>query len=125
VSPFEFLNSINISKEDIMVDDISEKQYNAFIINRSLSYFPETTLLANEMNIRNSTPSKLQYHFLLNIVTKKRRFSKWLKPEQLESLEIIKQYYGVSTEKAKSMMSLLNQIQIEELKLRMYKGGKR
>lgn len=125
MNPFEYLKTINSNKKDIMVDDIAEKGYNAFIINRSLSYFPETALLANEMNIRHSTPNKLQYHFLLNTVSKKNRFSKWLKPKHVEALEVVKQYYSVSNEKAKTMLLLLTQAQIDELKLRMYKGGKR
>ena len=42
MNPFEYLNAINTSKEDIMVDDITEKQYNAFMVNRGLSYFNDT-----------------------------------------------------------------------------------
>lgn len=125
MNPFDFLNSINTTKKDIMIDDISEKGYSPYIVNRSLSYFPDTVLIANEMNIRHSLDSKLQYHFLLNIVRKRKRFSKWAKAEQFESIDIIKQYYKCSNEKAKSILSLLNENQIAELKLRMYKGGKR
>lgn len=125
MNPFEFLKSINTNKKNIMVDDVAEKGYNAFIINRSLSYFPETVLLANEMNVRHLIPNKLQYHFLLNTVSKKNRFSKWAKPEHIATLEVVKQYYGVSNEKAKSMIKLLTQAEIDELKQRMYKGGKR
>lgn len=125
MNPFDFLNSINTTKKDIMIDDISEKGYSPYIVNRSLSYFPDTVLIANEMNIRHSLDSKLQYHFLLNIIRKRKRFSKWAKAEQFESIDIIKQYYKCSNEKAKSILSLLNENQIAELKLRMYKGGKR
>ena len=50
MNPFEYLNAMNYSKEDIMHDDIAEKSYNAFMINRSLSYFQDTVFFANEMN---------------------------------------------------------------------------
>lgn len=42
MNPFEYLNSINDTKKDIMIDDIAEKSYVGFMINRSLSYFADT-----------------------------------------------------------------------------------
>ena len=108
-----------------MVDDIAEKDYNAFMVNRGLSYFADTVLMANEMNINHHLDSRLQFDFLINIVKKKKRFSKWLKANELENLEVIKEYYGYSDEKAKSVLSLFNDEDINELKNRIYKGGKR
>ena len=125
MNPFDFLKSINTTKKNIMVDDIIEKEYNAFIINRGLSFFPDTILYANEMNLNHHLDSRLQYDFLINIIKKKKRFTKWVKPQEIANLEIVKEYYGYSDEKAKSVLSLLNNVQIEELKQRIYKGGKR
>tara|TARA_B110000483_G_scaffold209660_1_gene256122 strand:+ start:609 stop:995 length:387 start_codon:yes stop_codon:yes gene_type:complete len=124
-NPFDYVNSINISKKDIMHDDISEKSYPAFMVNRALSYFNDTVLYANEMNVNHHIDNKLQYHFLINIIRKKKRFSKWLKPREVDNLELIKEYYGYSNEKAKSVLPLFNNEQIELLKQRIYKGGKR
>jgi len=125
VKPFDYVNDINYGKKNIMVDDIAEKNYNAFIVNRALSYFNDTVLYANEMNIHHSLDAKLQYDFLINIVRKQKRWSKWIKPNEVTNLELIKEYYGYSNEKAKSVLSLLNDEQIQELKNRIYKGGKR
>ena len=125
VKPFDYVNDINYGKKNIMVDDVAEKDYNAFIVNRALSYFNDTVLYANEMNIHHSLDSKLQYSFLINIVRKQKRWSKWLKPNEVTNLELIKEYYGYSNEKAKSVLSLLNDEQLQELKNRIYKGGKR
>ena len=125
MNPFDFLKSINTTKKNIMVDDIIEKEYNAFIINRGLSFFPDTILYANEMNLNHHLDSRLQYDFLINIIKKKKRFTKWVKPQEIANLEVIKEYYGYSDEKAKSVLSLLNNEQMEELKKRIYKGGKR
>ena len=50
MNPFKYLNEINYGKRNIMVDEETEKAYAPFIINRSLSYFPDTVALANEMN---------------------------------------------------------------------------
>ena len=37
ISPFDFANAITENKKDLIVDEWSERQYNAFIINKSLS----------------------------------------------------------------------------------------
>jgi len=108
-----------------MPDDITEKAYPAFMVNRALSYFNDTVLYANEMNVNHHIDNKLQYHFLINIIRKKKRFSKWLKPREVDNLELIKEYYGYSNEKAKSVLQLFNNEQIEILKQGIYKGGKR
>ena len=124
MSPFDFLNAINYSKKDVMVDDIAEKEYNAFIINKGLSWFADTVIYANEMNRNHHLDGRLQFDFLINIIRKKNRFSKWMKPQEIENLELIKEYYGYSNEKAKSVLTLLSNADIEELKHRIYKGGR-
>tara|TARA_B100000927_G_C16412385_1_gene447839 strand:- start:752 stop:1132 length:381 start_codon:yes stop_codon:yes gene_type:complete len=125
MNPFDYVNDINLGKKGIMVDDIAEKEYNAFIINRALSFFTDTVLFANEMNIHHHLDNRLQYDFFINIIRKQKRWSKWVKPQELENLDIIKQYYGYSNDKAKSVLSLFNNEQIQEMKKRIYKGGKR
>ena len=124
MNPFEYLNSINTSKKNIMVDDIAEANYNAFMVNRGLSYFPDTVLFANEMNINHHIDHRLQFDFFINIVKKKKRFSKWLKPNEVSDLDVVKEYYGYSNEKARSVLSLLTDEQLTELKKRISKGGK-
>lgn len=125
MKPFDYVNSINYNKKDIMVDDIAEKQYNAFIINRSLSYFPDTVHFANEMNKNNKIDAKMQYSFLINIIRKRKRFSKWHKPEKIDAIQIVKEYYGYSDEKASQVVNILSSEQLNELKMRVYKGGRK
>ncbi|HIK67702.1 MAG TPA: DNA polymerase [Flavobacteriales bacterium] len=124
LSPFDYLNSINMTKNDIMVDEQAEKEYVPFIVNRGLSFFQDTTHIANEMNRLNHLDSKLQYLFYINIVNKKKRFSKWMKASEDKNLETVKTYYGYSNKQAKSALSLLSQGQIDELKDRSYEGGR-
>ena len=107
-----------------MVDDLVEKEYNSFIVNRSLSNFSDTVLYANEMNVNHHLDARLQFDFFINIIKKRKRFSKWNKATHIDNLEIIKEYYGYSDEKAKSIYNLLNDEQIEQLKKRIYKGGR-
>ena len=122
-SPFEFVNAINQAKGDIMVDDIEEKSYSSYMVNRSLSYFLDTTLLANEMNINHHLDNRLQFDFLINTIRKAKRFSKWAKADYPKDLEVVKEYYGYSNDKAKVALTLLDNEQINELRLRVYKGG--
>jgi hypothetical protein len=125
MNPFVFLNSINHTKEDVMVDDMMEKSYNSFMINRSLSYFPDTVGLANVMNRYHHIDSKLQYHFLINIIRKRKRFSKWFKNERVSDIEVIKQYYGYSNDKAEQVLPLLSPEQIDIITRKVSKGGRR
>ena len=125
LSPFDYLNSINDTKKDIMIDDLDEKAYASFIINRSLSYFPDTVCIANEMNRYHHLDNKLKYSFLINIIRKRKRFSKWIKPDLDSDIEVVKEYYGYSNEKAQQVHSLLSSEQIEELRKKVNKGGRK
>ena len=123
----DYLNSINFSKEDVMdtTDVTWIKKYPAFIVNKCLSYHYDTLIAANEMNGYHFLPNNMQYQFLLNIVRKKKRFAKWMKAEKLKDIEYVKEYYGYSNEKAKEALNILTDKQIEEIKLSLFKGGRK
>ena len=125
MNPFEYLNAINHTKQNIMVDDITEKEYNPFMVNRGLSYFHDTVLMANEMNQNAHVDNRLQFDFFINIVRKKRRFSKWFKPEIVSDVEVVKKYYGYSNEKARQVLTLLTKEQLDLLKQKVNKGGRK
>ena len=125
MNPFEYLNAINDTKKDIMIDDLAEKQYNGFMVNRGLSYFQDTVLMANEMNANHHIDNRLQFQFFINIIRKRKRFSKWFKPETETDVEVIKEYYGYSNDKARQVLRLFSKKQIEELKEKVYKGGRK
>lgn len=125
MNPFEYLNSINYTKKDIIVDDITEKEYNSFMVNRSLSYFPDTVLAANEMNRYHQIDNLLQFHFLINIIRKRKRFSKWDKKKNDSDVEVIKEYYGYNEEKALQVLTILSTDQLNELYKKVYKGGRK
>jgi len=125
MNPFEYLNAINYTKQNIMVDDLTEKAYNPFMVNRGLSYFHDTVLMANEMNQNAHLDNRLQFDFFINIVRKKRRFSKWFKPEIVSDVEVVKEYYGYSNEKARQVLTLLTTEQLDLLRKKVYKGGRK
>jgi hypothetical protein len=125
MSPFDFVNAINSSKQDLIIDNETEKEYQSYIVNRALSYFVDTVLFANEMNRYTNLDNKMKFHFLLNSVRKRKRFSKWEKAAKLDDLELIKEFYGYNNEKAKVVLSLLNEEQINVIREKRVKGGRK
>lgn len=123
VTPFDFVNSINFTKKDLMPDEGHEKQYVPFLVNRSLSYFMDTVHYANEMNRISVLDNKLQYHYLINSIRPKKRFSKWAKKQEDSDLEAVMEYYGYNYTKAKTALMLLSPEQIKTIKEKLEKGG--
>jgi superfamily II DNA or RNA helicase len=125
LSPFDFVNSIcQGAKSDIMLSSDEEKQYNAFIINRALSYHQDCILLVNEINCHPQLDKRLQYDFLRLTLRPRKRYSKWIKPKIEEKIRVIKEYYKYSNEKASAVESLISDEQIEEMKRKLNKGGR-
>lgn len=126
MSFFDFLNSINDTKKDLLKEDpLTEKNYIPFMINRGLSYFPDTIMYANEMNQFAQAPKNWQYDFYRIAIPKKKRFSKWHKKDQnSEDLKMIMTEYGYSSEKAAKALEILTPEQIEKLKEKHNPGGR-
>ena len=122
----DYLNAINYQKTNLLDtdDEMWEKKYPPFIINKCLAPFPDTIMLVNEMNLHNHLDKKLQFDFLLNSLRTRKRFTPWLKASKSKNLEYVKEYYGYSNEKAKSALKLLNDEQIKAIKDSLNKGGK-
>ena len=122
----DWLNSINFTKEDLTVDDPDTvKDYPAYIVNRCLSGHLDTVLYANEMNLHPNLDKDMQYQFFLNSLRKRKRFSPWLKKDKVQNLNIVKQYYGYSNEKALQALRLLTNEQLDYIKKRLETGGMR
>jgi hypothetical protein len=125
-NPFDYVNSILQNKKNLIIDELTEKDYSPFLVNRTLSYHKDCILYANEMNRRHLADKKLQYDFLLNTIrSQKRPFAKWVKAEKSEDLECIKQVFGLSDQKAREAKRLLSDEQIQKLKEQTDTGGLR
>jgi hypothetical protein len=126
MNPFDYVNAINFTKNDIIASadnkELAEKSYNPFIVNRTLSYFVDTVLAANEMNTR-QIDNRLQFEFLLNTVRRKKRFAKWAKKRDDDLVELVKEHYGFSTKKAIQALSVLTEQQKQAIRTRMNRGG--
>ena len=122
----DYLNAINHEKTNLLDtdDEMWEKKYPPFIINKCLAPFPDTIMLVNEMNLNNHIDKKLQFDFLLNSIRTRKRYTPWLKASKQKNLEYVKEYYGYNNEKAKSALKILNDEQIKTIKDSLNKGGK-
>ena len=118
----DWLNSINFTKEDLS-EDI--KDYSPYVINRCLSGNLDCIMFVNEMNRYHHLDKDMQYNFYLNTLRKRKRFSPWLRKDKVTDLEIIKQYYGYSNEKAENALKILTPEQIKFIKQRLDTGGTR
>lgn len=129
MNPFDYLNSINTTKQNIIEDsdnpELAEKLYQPFVVNKGLSYFIDTVYLANEMNRRHHVDKKLQYDFFINIVRVKKRFSKWFKHQPDGNVDAVCEYYGYSYDTARQVVGLLTEDQLTKIKTSMSKGGLR
>ena len=118
----DWMNSINHTKEDY-TEEI--KSYPPFIVNKCLSGHLDAIMFANEMNKNHHLDKDMQYSFLLNSLRKKKRFSPWIRKEKIDDLDAIKQYYGYSNEKSKEALRILSKEQINFIKSKIEKGGKK
>ena len=123
----QYLKAINQSKEKLMdtEDEVWEKKYPAYIVNKCLApYDKQTCLFVNEVNRRPHLENKLQFDFLINSLRPRKRFTPWLKATKLENLEYVKEFYGYSNAKAKAALDVLSEDQLATIRKRLYKGGK-
>ena len=123
----KYLTAINYSKEKLLdTDDRDwERKYPPFIINKGLSYFSDTVMFANEMNRLHHASKHMQFSFYLNSIKSRKRFSKWLKSSKIKDLDVVKQHFGYSNKKAQEAISLMTKKQLDYIKERLYKGGKK
>ena len=121
MNPFDFVKSITYTKQDIM-NDLNKSEYESFLVNRALSYYQDCILYANEMNRRFELEVRLQYHYLLNTIRKRKRFAKWQKPLKIDDLKIVMEYYQVSRAKAEEYLNILSENNIAILRKKMNKG---
>ena len=126
MNPFDYLNAINTTKENLMEnsanDELAEKSYEPFLTNRGLSYFPDSVFYANEMNMYYDLPKKAQFLFLLNSIRTRKRFSKWHKAEKSDDLLLVSEMFNYSKPKAREALKIMSEDQLNELKILAEKG---
>lgn len=121
----DYVPAISHTKKNLMdsEDELWEKSYQPYLVNKTFSYYLDTVLYSNEMNLHADVDNKLQFDYLLNSIRPRKRFSPWNKKEIDSDIEVIKEYYGYSNRKAEEVLSILSDAQIEYIKSKLYKGG--
>ena len=122
----EYLNAINVSKEPLLdsEDEMWEKKFAPFIVNKCIAPFEDTVMLVNEINQLHHLDKKLQFDFLINSLRPRKRYAPWMKAKKLKNLEYVKEFYGYNNEKAKVALDILDDEQISAIKEKLNKGGK-
>ena len=122
----DYLNSINYSKDYLMDEDPDwEKNYPTYVVNKCMSHHMDTIVFANEMNRYPNLDKRLQYDFYIHTGRPKRRFSPWAKKQQVKDLDLVKKYYGYSSEKANQALRILTPDQLNYIRTKLNRGGKR
>lgn len=127
LTPFDFIKSVSHSKKDLVKEsdypEQIEKQYNAYIVNRGFSYFEDTILHANEMNMRAHLFNDAQYRYYLGVLRSRNRFSKWHKAEKNVDLDAIQEVYSVNRTVAKMYLKTLSEEDLKRVHDKLQKGG--
>lgn len=126
-SPFDFLNAVNLTKEDLIGNnenpELIEKQYSGYMVNRGLSYFEDTILHANEMNQRAHVFNKAQFDYYRGALRKRKRFSKWHKADKDKDLDAIQHVYQCNRTVAKLYMKALSTEDVKSIHTKLETGG--
>lgn len=122
----DWLNSINLSKDNLLDEDpLAEKDYPPYVINKCMAGHMDTVLFANEMNLSHYLDKKLQYDFFINSIKSRKRYSPWLRKDKFDDLEVVKQYYGYSNDKARAALRILTEDQLQHIATKLNQGGKK
>jgi hypothetical protein len=123
-SPFDFVNAITHSKQNLFNDEeVQENEYIPFLTNMALSYHLDTALYANDMNRYAGMDRRLQHDYLLHTIRPRKRFSKWAKPIDSDDLKLVQQAFGYNTRLATQALALLSKEQLRVLKEKQDVGG--
>ena len=117
---FDYVKSVMTNKTDLSGD---LGNYVPFIVNKALSMHRDLVLIANKINQTSELTPDMQYRFFLNSIKPMKRYSKWQKKESDETVLFIQQYYLCNMSKAKSILRLLSQEQLDQMRQEQYKGG--
>jgi len=127
LNPFDFMNAASFTKEDVIRDsdqsEYTEKQYNAYIVNRGFVNFEDTILHANEMNMRHGLFYAAQFDYYKSVLRKRKRFSKWPKADKDKDLDVIQHVYQCNRTVAKQYFKALSKDQLNAVHDKMNIGG--
>lgn len=128
MNPFDFVKEIQQGKKDLIrTSENPEKAegfYNPYIVNRALSFYVDSIMYANEMNVHRDLDSLLQFDYLINSIRSMKRKHAWIKKSEADQdVDLMIEYFGMSRRKAEQALRVLTKEQITEIKRKSIKGG--
>ena len=86
----DWMNAIGTSGIDLTKEnEVAINDYVPFVINNGMSQSMDTVMFSNEMNKRPWLSPYMQHKFLLRSISKKKRYTKWIKADSLANKEDI------------------------------------
>jgi hypothetical protein len=123
---FDYIGTINKKVGKMPSDDMDEFEstYNQYVVNLAFSKHLDTILIAEELTRMPNLSNLQHFEYLYHTVPKGNRWASWGKEEKVLNIEVIQEVYKYSYDKAKSVMDLFTDEDIEILKTKLITGGK-
>lgn len=128
MTPFDISKSVTKTKEDLFTtDELFEKEYVPFVVNRILANSPQTAFFAGAMNQHSLLSKHMQYKFYLAGIPKSTKYTEYIKKEKSdvdqEHLDFICESMNLSLRRALEVYELLGKDVI--VKHLASRGGKK
>jgi hypothetical protein len=126
-NPFDYVRAICETREDKMLSgELSEADYNPFMVNRALSFNQDTVFASQQMNMRPEIPKRAQFAFLHTAIVKRRRYGKWQKDAKKDQTirTALKTLYNMSERDMDDALLILNDDQKGKILAAMETGGR-
>ena len=125
---FDLIGDVSYEKRDLTRNseepEAALKAYSPYMANRAFSFHASSIGDANIMNSVAHLYPQLQHDFYLYGLRAEKRFSKWFKPEENETLDILAAHYNCNLVRAQEIMKVLTTEQLTTIVSRQgNKGG--
>jgi len=126
--PFDYINAVSHTKNNFVRDaidpDLALSGYNKWLTNKTLSYFSDSCLYANEINKYPNLPAIMQYDYYFHSLNKRKRISaKHSKRIISDEVEKISIYFNCNYTKAEEYLLVLTTEQLSEIIKKTEIGG--
>jgi hypothetical protein len=111
---FDILNNISSSNKDLSQEEGFEKAYNTYMVNKFLSMNPNCVRYVEYMNKYHHLPKRIQYLFYLYSITKRKRYFKYVKADEL-NIDNIMKYFNCRKELAIQYIKFLTNKEISHI----------
>ena len=113
------VKSISTTKDGFF----DESLYVNFLVAKAFGHFSDTVLIAQEVNERPLLSKEQHHDFLFNTVRPKKRFSKWPKKLENDTVQLVQNYFNYSERKAIDALRILTEEDLKIIREKSNRGG--